>query len=132
MGDTPQLFKFDLVQKRYDTMGDSDTYIKPMVTSEFSKSMCGGINVLNNIKVPWDLTCDEIIYCLEGIFRLVCDGKSYVCNRGDVLFVPKDNHISYESDGKCVIFYAAYPHNWKQLAGITQVPGIDPDDFVPG
>ncbi|WP_282154336.1 AraC family ligand binding domain-containing protein [Ruegeria atlantica] len=132
MGDTPQLFKFDLVQNRYDSMGDSDTYIKPMVTSEFSKSMCGGINVLNNIKVPWDLTCDEIIYCLEGTFRLVCDGKSYVCNRGDVLFVPKDNHISYESDGKCVIFYAAYPHNWKQLAVITQVPGIDPDDFVPG
>ncbi|MBY6141178.1 cupin domain-containing protein [Leisingera daeponensis] len=132
MGDQPQLFKFDLVQKRYDSMGDSDTYIKPMVTSEFSKSMCGGINVLNNIKVPWELTCDEIIFCLEGTFRLVCDGKEYICNRGDVLFVPKDNHISYEADGKCVIFYAAYPHNWKQLAGITAVPGIDPADFVAG
>ena len=62
--------------------------------------MCGGINVLKNIKVPWDLTCDEIIYVLEGTFRLTCDGETYICNRGDVLFVPKDNHISYEADDR--------------------------------
>ena len=48
---------------------------------------------------------------------------------GDVLFVPKDNHISYEADDRCVIFYAAYPHDWKQRAGITFVPGIDPEDM---
>ena len=30
---------------------------------------------------------------------------------------------------KCVIFYAAYPHDWKQQAGITFVPGIDPEDM---
>ena len=45
--------------------------IKPMVTSEFSKTMCGGINVLKNIVVPWDLTCDEIIYVLEGMYKLI-------------------------------------------------------------
>ena len=54
--------------------------------------------------VPWDLTCDEIIYCMEGTFRLTCDGKSYICNPGDVLYIPKDNHIAYECDEKCVIF----------------------------
>jgi len=41
--------------------------------------------------------------------------------------IPKDNHIAYECDEKCVIFYAAYPHDWKQKAGITFVPGIDPE-----
>ncbi|MGI9390400.1 MAG: AraC family ligand binding domain-containing protein [Boseongicola sp.] len=131
MGNKPSLFKFDIVQDRYDSIGegDGDTYIKPLVTSKISDSMCGGINVLKNIKVPWDLTCDEIIYCLEGTFRLVCDGEEYICNKGDVLFVPKDNHISYEADDRAVIFYAAYPHNWKQLAGLTHVPGIDPEDM---
>ncbi|MEM7733780.1 MAG: cupin domain-containing protein [Pseudomonadota bacterium] len=134
MGDTPQLIKWDVVEDRYNAMADkdSDTYIKPMVTSAMSQTMCGGINVLKNIVVPWDLTCDEIIYVLEGTFRLTCDGETYICNRGDVLYVPKDNHITYEADDRCVIFYAAYPHNWKQLAGLTHVPGIDPDDFVPG
>ncbi len=91
MGNTPKLMKWDLVEDRYNKIGegDSDTYIKPMVTSAFSDTMCGGINVLKNIKVPWDLTCDEIVYVLEGTFRLVCDGEEYICNRGDVLFIPK-------------------------------------------
>ena len=93
--------------------------------------MCGGLNFLNKVSVPWDLTCDEIIYCMEGTFRLTCDGQSYICNPGDVLYVPKDNHIAYECDEKCVIFYAAYPHDWKQKAGITFVPGIDPEDMPP-
>ena len=72
---------------------------------------------------------DEIIYCMEGTFRLTCDGQSYICNPGDVLYIPKDNHIAYECDEKCVIFYAAYPHDWKQQAGIKFVPGIDPEDM---
>ena len=37
------------------------------------------------VSVPWDLTCDEIIYCMEGTFRLTCDGESYICNPGDVV-----------------------------------------------
>ena len=56
------------------------------------------------VSVPWDLTCDEIIYCMEGTFRLTFEGKSYICNPGDVLYIPKDNHIAYECDEKCVIF----------------------------
>jgi ethanolamine utilization protein EutQ len=66
---------------------------------------------------------------MEGTFRLTCDGTSYICNPGDVLYIPKNNHIAYECDEKCVIFYAAYPHDWKQKAGITFVPGIDPEDM---
>ena len=86
MGNKPQLMKWDLVEDRYNAIGekDSDTYIKPMVTSAFSETMCGGINVLKNIVVPWDLTCDEIIYVLEGMFRLTCDGETYICNRGEI------------------------------------------------
>ena len=46
-----------------------------------------------------------------------------------MFFIFPDNHIAYECDEKCVIFYAAYPHDWKQKAGITFVPGIDPEDM---
>jgi len=45
------------------------------------------------------------------------------------MYVPKDNHVIYEADEKCVIFYAAYPVNWKELSGVTHVPGIDPSDM---
>jgi len=94
-----------------------------------SDTMCGGLNFLNEVSVPWELTCDEIIYCMEGTFRLTCDGVAYECKPGDVLYIPKDNSIAYECDEKCIIFYAAYPHDWKQQAGITFVPGIDPEDM---
>ena len=129
MKKVPQLYKFSEIKHRLQTLEPGKSYIKPFVTSRVSDTMCGGLNFLNKVSVPWDLTCDEIIYCMEGTFRLTCDGKSYICNPGDVLYIPRDNHIAYECDEKCVIFYAAYPHDWKQKAGITFVPGIDPEDM---
>ena len=59
----------------------------------------------------------------------MCDGEAYNLGPGDMMFVPKGNHIAYETDDECSIFYAAFPVNWKQLAGLTEVPGIDPDDM---
>ena len=46
-----------------------------------------------------------------------------------MMFAPKGMHVKYEADQECTIFYAAYPVNWKQLAGLTEVPGIDPSDM---
>ena len=125
----PKLYKFSDIEHRLHTLEPGQTYIKPFVTSAVSDTMCGGLNFLNQVSVPWELTCDEIIYCMKGTFRLTCDGESYICNPGDVLYIPRDNHIAYECDEKCIIFYAAYPHDWKKKAGLTHVPGIDPEDM---
>ena len=114
MSKKPQLYKFKDIENRLHTLEPGKSYIKPFVTSKVSDTMCGGLNFLNKVSVPWDLTCDEIIYCMEGTFRLTCDDKCYICNPGDVLYIPRDNHIAYECDEKCIIFYAAYPHDWKQ------------------
>ena len=56
----PQLYKFSEIEHRLHTLEPGQTYIKPFVTSKVSDTMCGGLNFLNNISVPWDLTCDEI------------------------------------------------------------------------
>ena len=125
----PIVFRLSEIKNRLDDLPEGKTYIKPFVTVRNCESMAGGLNFLNNVSVPWDLTCDEMIYCHEGVFRLVCDGEDHVLNPGDMMLVPKGNHIKYESDEKCVIFYAAYPVDWKQQAGITEVPGIDPEDM---
>ena len=94
MSNKPQLYKFKDIENRLHTLEPGKSYIKPFVTSKVSNPMCGGLNFLNKVSVPWDLTCDEIIYCMEGTFRLTCDGQSYICNPGDVLYIPKDNHKS--------------------------------------
>lgn len=125
----PSVFRISDIQDRIDNLPANGTFIKPFITVEHSDTMCGGINCLNRISVPWDLTCDELIFCLEGTFRLVVDEIDYVLNRGDLMYVPRDIHVKYECDEKCIIFYAAYPVDWKQRAGITHVPGIDPEDM---
>lgn len=125
----PILFNYEVVSDRKKRMGKSDTYIKPYVNVGNSTSMAAGMNVLRNISVPWDLTCDEVIFCHKGEFRLVCGEKRYELKPGDMIFIPKGNSIAYEADGECEIFYAAWPVNWKQLAGLTHVPGIDPEDM---
>lgn len=125
----PILFKYEVISNRKKSMAESDTYIKPHVNVRNSTSMAGGINLLRNISVPWDLTCDEIIFCHKGNFRLVHGENRYELNPGDMIFIPKGNTIAYEADEECEIFYAAWPVNWKQLAGLSHVPGIDPEDM---
>ncbi len=125
----PSVYRFDEVADRLDNLEEGGTFIKPFVNTKMGASMAGGVNFLNNVSVPWDLTCDELIFCHQGTFRLVVDGQDYVLNPGDLMYVPKDNHVKYEADQKCVIFYAAYPVNWKELSGVTHVPGIDAADM---
>ena len=129
MSNAATVFRYSAIEERKKTMEESDTHIKPFVNVRNSESMAAGVNVLRNISIPWNLTCDEVIYCFKGAFRLHCDGVDHVLNPGDMIFIPKDNHIRYECDDECEIFYAAWPVNWKQLAGLTEVPGIDPNDF---
>ncbi|MDH3673434.1 MAG: cupin domain-containing protein [Gammaproteobacteria bacterium] len=125
----PSVFRFSEVAHRLENLEKGGTFIKPFVNTKISDSMAGGVNFLNDVSVPWNLTCDELIYCHQGTFRLVVDGEDYVLNPGDLMYVPKDNHVTYEADDKCVIFYAAFPVDWKERAGVTHVPGIDPEDM---
>ncbi len=125
----PIVFRLSEIEHRLHELPEGKTYIKPFATVKNSESMAGGLNFLNKVSVPWKLTCDELIYCHQGTFRLMCDGNAYVLNPGDMMLVPKDIFFAFVSDEKCVIFYAAYPVDWKQRAGITAVPGIDPEDM---
>ncbi|MBN3563660.1 cupin domain-containing protein [Aliamphritea spongicola] len=126
---TPTLFKFSDIEHRLVELEPGGTYIKPWVNTKVSESMAGGVNFLNNVSVPWNLEVDEIIFVKEGNFRLIADGEPYQCAPGDVLYMPKGMDVKYECDEKCVIFYAVYPVDWKQQLGITEVPGIDPEDM---
>jgi ethanolamine utilization protein EutQ len=60
---------------------------------------------------------------------LVVEDIGYELNPGDMMFLPKDNHIIYKCDDMCVTFYSTYLLDWRQRAGITHVPGIDSDDI---
>ena len=102
MGNKPQLYKFSDIEHRLHTLEPGQTYIKPFVTSKVSDTMCGGLNFLNKISVPWDLTCDEIIYCMKGTFRLTCDEliQLFSSSREDMqhkkLCISHHTHMKYD------------------------------------
>ena len=56
MSNKPQLYKFSEIEHRLHTLEPGKSYIKPFVTSKVSDTMCGGLNFLNKVSVPWDLT----------------------------------------------------------------------------
>ena len=124
----PTQYKFSDFEHRFHELPEGKSYIRSHIGTHNSKSMTGGWNFFNNVKVPWHLTCDEIIFVFQGTFRMVVDGEAYVCQPGDVLWLPSGMEISYEADEKCVIFFAVWPVDWKQRDGVTFVPGVDTED----
>ncbi len=86
----PQVFRLSEIEDRLHDLPEGKTYIKPFVTVRNSESMAGGVNFLNKVSVPWELTCDELIFCHQGTFRLMCDGVAYVLEPGDMILM--DNY----------------------------------------
>jgi len=54
MKKTPQLYKFSEIRRRLQTLDPGKSYIKPFVTRKVSDTMCGGLNFLIKVSVPWD------------------------------------------------------------------------------
>lgn len=132
---SPTVYKFDDIKNRRDNLEEGKSYIKAWISTHNSTSMTGGLNFLNKCSVPWHLTVDEIVYCMEGNFRLAVENEdgtedTYTLSPGDVIWMPKGMHIRYECDDKCTIFYAVYPVDWKAQQGITFVPGVDLNDPI--
>ncbi|MFT7532160.1 MAG: ethanolamine utilization protein EutQ, partial [Gammaproteobacteria bacterium] len=123
------VYRMSEISDRFENLEEGGTFIKPFVNTKMGASMAGGVNFLNNASIPWDLTCDELVYCFQGTFRMVVGDETHTLEAGDMMYVPKDNKVVYESVGKAIIFYAAYPVNWKELSGVTHVPGIDPSEM---
>ncbi len=85
----PIVFRLSEIEHRLHALPEGETYIKPFATVRNSESMAGGLNFLNKVSVPWKLTCDDLIFCHQGTFSLICDCVAYVLVRCDMMLVPK-------------------------------------------
>ena len=88
--------------------------LKDVVTSR-EGNLAAGFMSFDHSELPWHLTYDEVDYVVEGIFTLQANGRTYTCQAGDVLYIPKDTHVVFGSPSQSRVFYVTYPANWAEV-----------------
>lgn len=83
------------------------------ISSDISPTMAAGIAEFDQCSIALTVHYDEIIYVIEGVFRLVTDEGELVAKAGDIMWIPKGTRLSYEGD-KARIFYTVFPGNWRE------------------
>lgn len=84
------------------------------VSGELSSTMAAGVARFDACSIAWTVLYDEVVYVIDGIFRLITDGKVIEGQAGDIIWIPKGTELRYEGE-QASIFYAVYPGNWKEL-----------------
>ncbi|MFV0664840.1 cupin domain-containing protein [Denitromonas sp.] len=84
------------------------------VSDDVSATMAAGIARFDACSIAWTVLYDEVVYVIDGVFRLVTGGETLEGHAGDVLWIPKGTELKYEGE-QASIFYAVYPGNWKAL-----------------
>ena len=85
-------------------------YFQELIGKNESK-MSSGFLTIEESNFEWDVTCEEIYYVIQGTLSVEINGKKYIANEGDVLFIPKNSKVIFGSDDKARMFYTTYPSN---------------------
>lgn len=88
-------------------------HLKDVVTSR-EGNLAAGFMTFDHSELPWHLTYDEVDYVVDGVFTLQANGKTYTCQAGDVMYIPKDTHVVFGSPAHTRVFYVTYPANWAE------------------
>ncbi|WP_286238051.1 cupin domain-containing protein [Neptuniibacter halophilus] len=84
------------------------------VSTDISSTMGAGIARFDQCSIAWTVLYDEVVYVVEGCFRLVTADETFAAEAGDILWIPEGTELKYEGDS-ATIFYAVYPGNWKEM-----------------
>ena len=92
------------------------------IGGDLSGTMAAGVARFHDCSVAWTVLYDEVVYVIEGLFRLDMPDGVLEGRPGDVIWIPEGTELKYQGQNAS-IFYAVYPGNWKEL----QNPGnIEP------
>lgn len=89
--------------------------LKDIVTLEEAPRMGAGVMELDNTAFEWTLTYDEFDFVIEGTLEIEIDGRIVTGNAGDIIYIPKNSHIHFQSKGFARYAYFVYPANWQEL-----------------
>ena len=90
--------------------------LKDVVTLEEAPRMGCGIMELDHTSFEWTLTYDEYDLVLEGTLEIEIDGRVVTAEKGQIIYIPKNSHIHFQTPNKARYAYFVYPANWADLA----------------
>lgn len=105
----------DVVMEPFDQAPPGQKILLKDVVTSRDANLGAGFMSFDHSSLPWHLTYDEVDYVVEGTFTLQAGGKTYTCNAGDVMYIPKDTQVVFGSPSQAKVFYVTYPANWSEL-----------------
>ncbi len=90
-------------------------YLKDVVTLQEAPRMGCGIMELDHTSFEWTLTYDEYDFIIDGTLEIEIDGRVVTGNPGDIIYIPKNSHIHFQTPNKTRYAYFVYPANWAEL-----------------
>ena len=88
------------------------------VSTDMSSTLGAGVARFDACSIAWTVLYDEVVYVVDGVFRLVTPEGVLEGRAGDILWIPEGTELKYEGEA-ATIFYAVYPGNWKQIHGMA-------------
>ncbi len=89
-------------------------YLKDVVTLEEAPRMGAGIMELDHTSFEWTLTYDEYDYVIDGELEIEIDGRVVRAEVGDIIYIPKNSHIHFQTSTTARYAYFVYPADWQQ------------------
>lgn len=94
--------------------GQPGVSLQDIVTLEEAPRMGAGIMELDNTSFEWTLTYDEYDMVIDGILEIEINGRIVTGYPGDIIYIPKNSHIHFQTPSKARFAYFVYPANWQQ------------------
>lgn len=89
--------------------------LKDVVTLEEALRMGCGIMELDHTSFEWTLTYDEYDFVIDGTLEIEIDGRIVTGHAGDIIYIPKNSHIHFQTLNHARYTYFVYPANWQTL-----------------
>ena len=87
--------------------------LKDVVTLVEAPRMGCGIMELDHTSFEWTLTYDEYDMVIDGVLEIEIDGRVLTGNPGDIIYIPKNSHIHFQTPSKTRYAYFVYPADWQ-------------------
>ena len=87
--------------------------LKDVTTLEEAPRMGAGVMELDHTSFEWTLTYDEYDVVLEGTLEIEIDGRVLSATQGQIIYIPKNSHIHFQTPDKTRYVYFVYPADWS-------------------